>query len=61
MREVGGEEKLLVSEEATASGAVTIAPTDMSGNAIKLLNDTEKVCCASKSLCGQAFCRCVWQ
>uniref|UniRef100_A0A674P1Z8 Lamin B2 n=1 Tax=Takifugu rubripes TaxID=31033 RepID=A0A674P1Z8_TAKRU len=38
--EVGGEGKLLVSEEATASGAVTISPTDMNGNAVTLTNDT---------------------
>lgn len=43
--EVGrGEEQLLVSEEATASGAVTISPTDMDGNAVTLINDTEQVC-----------------
>lgn len=42
--ELGGEGKLLVSEEATASGAVTIAPTDMSGNAVTLSNHTEQVC-----------------
>lgn len=42
--EVGGEGKLLVSEEATASGAVTIAPTDMNGNGVTLTNDTEGVC-----------------
>lgn len=41
--EVGGEGKLLVSEEATASGVVTISPTDMSGNAVALSNDTEQV------------------
>ncbi|AWP11559.1 putative lamin-B2 [Scophthalmus maximus] len=41
--EVGrGEEQLLVSEEATASGAVTISPTDMDGNAVTLTNDTEQ-------------------
>lgn len=39
-----GEEQLLVSEEATASGAVTISPTDMDGNAVTLTNDTEQVC-----------------
>lgn len=38
-----GEEQLLVSEEATASGAVTISPTDMDGNAVTLTNDTEQV------------------
>lgn len=37
-----GEEQLLVSEEATASGAVTISPTDMDGNAVTLNNDTEQ-------------------
>lgn len=41
--EVGGEGKLLVSEEATASGAVTISPTDMNGNAVTLTNDTAQV------------------
>lgn len=45
--EGGGEGKLLVSEEATASGAVSIAPTDMSGNAVTLTNDSEQVCPAS--------------
>lgn len=39
-----GEEQLLVSEEATANGAVTISPTDMDGNAVTLTNDTEQVC-----------------
>lgn len=39
-----GEGQLLVSEEATASGAVTISPTDMDGNAVTLTNDTEQVC-----------------
>ncbi|KAG7228812.1 hypothetical protein INR49_008590 [Caranx melampygus] len=43
MPEVGrGEEQLLVSEEATASGAVTISPTDMDGNAVTLTNETEQ-------------------
>lgn len=37
-----GEGQLLVSEEATASGAVTISPTDMDGNAVTLTNDTEE-------------------
>ncbi|XP_034559639.1 lamin-B2 [Notolabrus celidotus] len=37
-----GEGQLLVSEEATASGAVTISPTDMDGNAVTLINDTEQ-------------------
>ncbi|XP_071399288.1 lamin-B2 isoform X1 [Centroberyx affinis] len=40
--ELGGEGQLLVSEEATASGAVTISPTDMDGNAVTLANDTEQ-------------------
>lgn len=39
-----GEGQLLVSEEATASGAVTISPTDMDGNAVTLANDTDQVC-----------------
>lgn len=39
-----GEGQLLVSEEATASGAVTISPTDMDGNAVTLTNETEQVC-----------------
>ncbi|XP_056270399.1 lamin-B2 [Pseudoliparis swirei] len=34
------EGQLLVSENATASGAVTISPTDMDGNAVTLSNDT---------------------
>uniref|UniRef100_A0AAQ4QKG1 IF rod domain-containing protein n=1 Tax=Gasterosteus aculeatus aculeatus TaxID=481459 RepID=A0AAQ4QKG1_GASAC len=38
-----GEGQLLVSEEATASGAVTISPTDMDGNAVTLTNDTARV------------------
>ncbi|XP_028258824.1 lamin-B2 [Parambassis ranga] len=37
-----GEGQLLVSEEATASGAVNISPTDMDGNAVTLNNDTEQ-------------------
>ncbi|XP_072246360.1 lamin-B2 [Leuresthes tenuis] len=37
-----GEEQLLVSEEATASGAVNISPTDMDGNAVALTNETEQ-------------------
>ncbi|KAF7650855.1 hypothetical protein LDENG_00119390 [Lucifuga dentata] len=37
-----GEGQLLVSEEATASGAVTISPTDMDGSAVTLSNDTEQ-------------------
>ncbi|XP_013872884.1 lamin-B2 [Austrofundulus limnaeus] len=40
--EMRGKEQLLVSEEATASGAVTISPTDMDGNAVTLTNDTEQ-------------------
>ncbi|XP_068175986.1 lamin-B2 [Antennarius striatus] len=41
--EVGkGEGQLLVSEEATASGAITISPTDMDGNAVTLTNDMEQ-------------------
>lgn len=54
VRELGGEGKLLVSEEATASGAVTIAPTDMSGNAVTLSNHTEQVCHARRGICVQA-------
>uniref|UniRef100_A0A1A8GAZ4 Lamin B2 n=1 Tax=Nothobranchius korthausae TaxID=1143690 RepID=A0A1A8GAZ4_9TELE len=37
-----GEEQLMVSEESTASGAITISPTDMDGNAVTLNNDTEQ-------------------
>uniref|UniRef100_A0A3Q2QPN1 Lamin B2 n=2 Tax=Fundulus heteroclitus TaxID=8078 RepID=A0A3Q2QPN1_FUNHE len=37
-----GEEQLLVSEEATASGAVTISPTDMDGNAVTLNNESDQ-------------------
>lgn len=37
-----GEGQLLVSEDATASGAVTISPTDMDGNAVALANDTDQ-------------------
>uniref|UniRef100_A0A3P8U1M8 Lamin B2 n=1 Tax=Amphiprion percula TaxID=161767 RepID=A0A3P8U1M8_AMPPE len=40
--EVEREGQLLVSEEATASGAITISPTDMDGNAVTLTNDTEQ-------------------
>lgn len=40
--EMEREGQLLVSEEATASGAVTISPTDMDGNAVTLTNDTEQ-------------------
>ncbi|XP_061744746.1 lamin-B2 [Nerophis ophidion] len=36
-----GKEQLLLSEEATASGAISISPTDMDGNAVTLANDTE--------------------
>lgn len=39
-----GEGQLLVSEEATASGAITLSPTDMDGNAVTLTNDVEQVC-----------------
>ncbi|KAM4574281.1 lamin-B2 [Fundulus diaphanus] len=37
-----GEEQLLMSEEATASGAVTISPTDMDGNAVTLNNESDQ-------------------
>ncbi|XP_041647387.1 lamin-B2 [Cheilinus undulatus] len=37
-----GEGQLRFSEEATASGAVTISPTDMDGNAVTLTNDTDQ-------------------
>lgn len=37
-----GEEQVLVSEEATASGAVTISPTDMDGNSVTLKNESEQ-------------------
>ncbi|XP_029285926.1 lamin-B2 [Cottoperca gobio] len=40
--ELEREGQLLVSEEATASGAVTISPTDMDGNAVTLINDTDQ-------------------
>lgn len=40
--EMEREGQLLVSEEAAASGAVTISPTDMDGNAVTLTNDTEQ-------------------
>lgn len=41
--EVGaGAEEVLVSEEVTVSGAVSISPTDMDGNAVTLINDTEQ-------------------
>uniref|UniRef100_A0A3Q1FU67 Lamin B2 n=1 Tax=Acanthochromis polyacanthus TaxID=80966 RepID=A0A3Q1FU67_9TELE len=40
--EMEREGQLLVSEEATASGAVAISPTDMDGNAVTLTNDTEQ-------------------
>uniref|UniRef100_A0A8C5EHC3 Lamin B2 n=1 Tax=Gouania willdenowi TaxID=441366 RepID=A0A8C5EHC3_GOUWI len=36
------EGQLLVSEEATSSGAVSISPTDMDGNAVTLNNDTDQ-------------------
>lgn len=43
--EVGsGEGQLLMSEEATVSGAVTISPTDVDGNSVTLINDSEQVC-----------------
>lgn len=45
-----GEGQLLVSEEATASGAVTISPTDMDGNAVTLVNETGQVCKAGLGL-----------
>ncbi|KAM6962465.1 lamin-B2 [Aplochiton taeniatus] len=34
--------QLLMSEEASASGSVTISPTDMEGNAVTLNNETDK-------------------
>ncbi|KAM4739876.1 lamin-B2 [Anableps anableps] len=37
-----GDEQLLVSEESTASGAVTISPTDIDGNAVTLNNESEQ-------------------
>ncbi|KAK2815973.1 hypothetical protein Q5P01_026440 [Channa striata] len=37
-----GEGQQLVSEEATATGAVTISPTDMDGNAVTLTNDSDQ-------------------
>ncbi|XP_015253805.1 PREDICTED: lamin-B2 [Cyprinodon variegatus] len=40
--EMARGEELLVSEEATASGAVTISPTDMDGNAVTLNNESQK-------------------
>ncbi|XP_061593395.1 lamin-B2 [Cololabis saira] len=40
--ELSGGEQLLVSEDATASGAVNINPTDMDGNAVTLTNDGEQ-------------------
>ncbi|XP_022069333.2 lamin-B2 isoform X1 [Acanthochromis polyacanthus] len=42
LTEMEREGQLLVSEEATASGAVAISPTDMDGNAVTLTNDTEQ-------------------
>ncbi|KAF6728665.1 Lamin-B2 [Oryzias melastigma] len=36
------EEQLLVSEEATSTGSVSICPTDMDGNSVKLTNDTDQ-------------------
>ncbi|XP_034036207.1 lamin-B2 [Thalassophryne amazonica] len=41
MQEMGRGD-LLVSEDATASGAVTISPTDMDGNAVSLTNNSEQ-------------------
>lgn len=35
--------KDMLAEDATASGAITISPTDMDGNAVTLANDTEQV------------------
>lgn len=40
---VSGGEQLLVSEDDMASGAVSISPTDMDGNAVTLTNATEQV------------------
>ncbi|KAM9831557.1 lamin-B2 [Neosynchiropus ocellatus] len=37
-----GRDELLVSEEATASGSVSISPTDMDGNAVTLANETDQ-------------------
>lgn len=37
-----GSGQLLMSEEATVSGAVTISPTDMDGNSVTLINDSEQ-------------------
>ncbi|XP_008333369.2 lamin-B2 [Cynoglossus semilaevis] len=34
--------KDMLAEDATASGAITISPTDMDGNAVTLANDTEQ-------------------
>ncbi|XP_029004153.1 lamin-B2 [Betta splendens] len=42
LSEERSEDQLLLSEEATASGAVSISPTDMDGNAVTLTNDTEQ-------------------
>lgn len=36
------EGQLLLSEEATVSGAVSITPTDMDGNAVTLTNETDQ-------------------
>lgn len=37
------EEQLLVSEEATSTGSVSICPTDMDGTSVKLTNETDQV------------------
>lgn len=50
-----GEEQLLVSEEATASGAVTISPTDMDGTSVTLKNESEQVSLLVFSFVGSAF------
>lgn len=57
--EVGGEGQLLVSEEATASGAVSIAPTDMTGNAVTLANESEQVCVLANECVRASYCACV--
>uniref|UniRef100_A0A3P9LWY5 Lamin B2 n=1 Tax=Oryzias latipes TaxID=8090 RepID=A0A3P9LWY5_ORYLA len=36
------EEQLLVSEEATSTGSVSICPTDMDGTSVKLTNETDQ-------------------
>ncbi|XP_061538960.1 lamin-B2 [Phycodurus eques] len=40
--DASGEELMLATEEDTASGAVSISPTDMDGNSVTLANDTEQ-------------------